>query len=154
MKQSPNIHIAPYTLSKQNERQKSSHAGTRTRVGEVKTRYPNLLDYMGPVFIFYGVLISHCTTPRFFFRNMEHLPTLLDAVEKKCPKLRPVFLPNGISEKEAIRKYSEKHALPKPNKKCDICGDKEGEYVPQVFCTYDLKTRKCIITEVKVVSAT
>ena len=26
---------------------KSSHAGTRTRVGEVKTRYPNLLDYMG-----------------------------------------------------------------------------------------------------------
>ncbi|CBK20455.2 uncharacterized protein [Blastocystis hominis] len=80
---------------------------------------------------------------------MEHLPTLLDAVEKKCPKLRPVFLPNGISEKEAIRKYSEKHALPKPNKKCDICGDKEGEYVPQVFCTYDLKTRKCIITEVK-----
>ena len=24
-----------------------SHAGTRTRVGEVKTRYPNRLDYMG-----------------------------------------------------------------------------------------------------------
>ena len=27
---------------------KNSHAGTRTRVGEVKTRYPNRLDYMGP----------------------------------------------------------------------------------------------------------
>ena len=26
---------------------KNSHAGTRTRVGEVKTRYPNRLDYMG-----------------------------------------------------------------------------------------------------------
>lgn len=30
----------------------NSHAGTRTRVGEVKTRYPNRLDYMGPVYLF------------------------------------------------------------------------------------------------------
>ena len=30
---------------------KNSHAGTRTRVGEVKTRYPNRLDYMGPVVV-------------------------------------------------------------------------------------------------------
>ena len=135
------------------KRQKSSHAGTRTRVGEVKTRYPNLLDYMGPVSTLNIEPINCCTSPLFFLTNMEHLPTLLDSVEKKCPKLRPVFLPNGISEKEAIRKYSEKHALPKPNKQCDICGDKEGELVPQVFCSYDLKARKCVITEVKVVSA-
>ena len=27
----------------------NSHTGTRTRVAEVKTRYPNRLDYMGPV---------------------------------------------------------------------------------------------------------
>ena len=30
---------------------RNSHTGTRTRVAEVKTRYPNRLDYMGPVFI-------------------------------------------------------------------------------------------------------
>ena len=29
------------------EAKKNSHTGTRTRVGEVKTRYPNRLDYMG-----------------------------------------------------------------------------------------------------------
>ena len=28
---------------------RNSHTGTRTRVAEVKTRYPNRLDYMGPV---------------------------------------------------------------------------------------------------------
>lgn len=81
---------------------------------------------------------------------MEHLPTLLDTVEKKCPKLRPVFLPNEVTEKEAIRIYSEKNSLPKPGKKCNICGDKENELIPQVICSYDLKSRKCIINEVKV----
>ena len=36
-------------MKKEKERNKNnSHAGTRTRVGEVKTRYPNRLDYMGP----------------------------------------------------------------------------------------------------------
>ena len=34
-------------LLRRKKNKKSSHAGTRTRVGEVKTRYPNRLDYMG-----------------------------------------------------------------------------------------------------------
>ena len=33
--------------SEGSKEKKHSHAGTRTRVGEVKTRYPNRLDYMG-----------------------------------------------------------------------------------------------------------
>ena len=34
---------------KENRIKRNSHTGTRTRVAEVKTRYPNRLDYMGPV---------------------------------------------------------------------------------------------------------
>ena len=132
------------------KQQKSSHAGTRTRVGEVKTRYPNLLDYMGPILLSICELITPFPLSRLKVRKMEHLPTLLDIVEKRCPKLRPAFLPNGISEKDAIKVYSEKHALPKPKETCDVCGDKEKELVPQIICSYNLETRKCIVTGVKV----
>lgn len=81
---------------------------------------------------------------------MENLPTLLSIVEKKCPALCPVFLPNGVTEKTAIRKYSEKNHISEPCGKCDICGASEKELVHQVVCSYDLKNRKCVVNGVKV----
>ena len=38
---------------KKKEAKETSHAGNRTRIGRVRTCYPNQLDYMGPVFDFY-----------------------------------------------------------------------------------------------------
>ena len=41
------LFICAHCFFKQARGKKNSHTGTRTRVGEVKTRYPNRLDYMG-----------------------------------------------------------------------------------------------------------
>ena len=41
------LFICARCFFKQVRGKKNSHTGTRTRVGEVKTRYPNRLDYMG-----------------------------------------------------------------------------------------------------------
>ena len=47
---------------------KDSHTGTRTRVAEVKTRYPNRLDYMGPVIDLSVLYLREC-----FSNQNEHL---------------------------------------------------------------------------------
>ena len=39
---------------------RNSHTGTRTRVAEVKTRYPNRLDYMGPVINLSELYLRDC----------------------------------------------------------------------------------------------
>ena len=47
---------------------RNSHTGTRTRVAEVKTRYPNRLDYMGPVIDLSVLYLREC-----FSNQNEHL---------------------------------------------------------------------------------
>ena len=51
-----------------------SHAGTRTRVGEVKTRYPNRLDYMG--FMVSLDIANFHTTPRWLSQSLQTLSDL------------------------------------------------------------------------------
>ena len=67
-------------VKKKKRNKKSSHAGTRTRVGEVKTRYPNRLDYMGLRFS-QNLTIRHvspnpCFCLSLFFRFSIQTPYL------------------------------------------------------------------------------
>ena len=62
---------------------KSSHAGTRTRVGEVKTRYPNLLDYMGPDSRFETHQLIHCHSETGSHRINECEQSILQRLQEK-----------------------------------------------------------------------
>lgn len=77
---------------------------------------------------------------------MDNLPVLLQVVESRCPKLTPVFFPNGVSEKQVL----SKRKLAKKPKCCQICGSEKQELVPQVLLKYDLSKRQASIDSVKV----
>lgn len=77
---------------------------------------------------------------------MDNLPVLLQVVESRCPKLTPVFFPNGVSEKQVL----SKRKLAKKPKCCQICGSEEQELVPQVLLKYDLPKRQASIDSMKV----
>lgn len=81
---------------------------------------------------------------------MENLPVLLDLVEKRCPKLCPVFFPNGLSENQILKRLEEKGKIPEEKEVCEICESEEGQMFPQVMMDYDLPSRKCSVSEVKV----
>lgn len=77
---------------------------------------------------------------------MDNLPALLQAVESRCPKLAPVFFPNGVSEKQVL----SKRKLAKKSTCCQICGSEGEELVPQVILKYDLPRRQASVDSVKV----
>ena len=87
-----------------------------------------------------------------FFIDMENLPVLLDLVEKRCPKLCPVFFPNGLSENQILKRLEEKGKIPEEKEVCEICESEEGQMFPQVMMEYDLPSRKCSVSEVKVMT--
>lgn len=81
---------------------------------------------------------------------MENIPVLLNLVEKKCPKLCPVFFPGGISETQILKRLDEKDKLPEPKDTCEICGSEEGQLFPQLLMEYNLQSRKASVSSVKV----
>ena len=83
---------------------------------------------------------------------MENISVLLNLVEKRCPKLCPVFFPSGISETQILKRLEEKDKLPEVKDTCEICGSEEGQLFPQVFMEYNLQFRKASVSSVKVFS--
>ena len=81
---------------------------------------------------------------------MDRVPVLLERVKKQCPNLCPVFYPAEVSEKQLMKIVKEKKKMPKQSKTCSICESEEGQMTPQVFCDYDLQTKRMIVKDVKV----
>ena len=81
---------------------------------------------------------------------MDRVPVLLERVKKQCPNLCPVFYPAEVSEKQLMKIVKEKKKMPNQCKACSICESEEGQMTPQVFCDYDLQTKRMIVKDVKV----
>ena len=81
---------------------------------------------------------------------MDRVPVLLERVKKQCPNLCPVFYPAEVSEKQLMKIVKEKKKMSNQCKTCSICESEEGQMTPQVFCDYDLQTKRMIVKDVKV----
>ena len=81
---------------------------------------------------------------------MQNVPFLLENIERRCPVLRPVYLPKGITEDLVLKRLEEKKKLPKPSNKCSICESVEGTMSLQIQCKYDLEYQTASVVGVQV----